>query len=345
MRKILATFTDRALPVGKIPPGLLQRLLSLPRQSSPELLVSPGLGEDAAVLQLGNRLIAVGSDPITFPTLRPGFFAVHVNANDMAVTGATPRFFTLTMMLPPGATERLAAEIMVDAIEAAESVGAILIGGHSEVTAAVNIPLVSVTMFGELLCPEPLRTANGQPGDAVIQVNALAIEGTAILASEHRERLVRELGMELVDKAAGFLFDPGISVVVPARLVATRLAVHAMHDPTEGGIATGLREIAAASGTGVVIKQDGLLMAEETRQICEVLGCDPLGIISSGCLLFTIEQKHAAAAVNFLGEAGFAAARIGFLDESPHAYIMKDAEGVRKSLPEFAVDELASGIL
>ena len=343
MSDALSAFRDEEMPVGKVPPEVLQRLLELPRAACEELVVPPELGEDAAVLRMGRRLVAVATDPVTFPTPRPGFFSVHVNANDLAVTGAAPRFFTLTIMLPPGATQRLVATITADALEAAEAVGAVLIGGHSEVTEAVRIPVVSVTMFGELLRAAPVRTGDGRPGDAIIQVNPLGIEGTAILACEHRDALVRELGAELADRAANFIFEPGLSVVAPAVLAATRFGVHAMHDPTEGGIATGLREIAAASGTGLAVRQRDLLTADETTRICAVLGYDPLGLISSGCLLITLRPKYAEAAADMLRGAGFPSACIGFLTDSPGECLMELAAGGRLELPSFAVDELAAG--
>jgi len=345
MKNSLSAFSDREIPVGKLPPELLQRFLDMPRRTCPELVTPPGLGEDAAVLRLGRRLVAIATDPITFPTPRPGFFAVHVNANDIAVMGALPRYFTLTIMLPPGATEAQAAGIMSDALEAAEALDLILLGGHTEVTAAVRITVVSVTMFGELLRPEPLQTGAGRPGDAVIQVNCLGIEGTAILASEHREELAAELGAELVERAAGFVFEPGLSVVRPAVFAATRLDVHAMHDPTEGGVATGLREIALASRTGLLVRAPDLLTADETRRICRSLGCDPLGLISSGCLLLTLHERHAAPAVAMLNEAGFPAAHIGALTDSPGQFLLEDADGARRELPHFAVDELATGVV
>ena len=115
-----------------------------------------------------------------------------------------------------------------------------------------------------------------------------------------------------------------------------------MHDPTEGGIATGLREITDASGTGLVVKETSLLMADETREICRFLDCDPLGLISSGCLLLTLSDKHVEAAVSLLSERGFPVAHIGFLVDHSQGSVMEDAEGAQRPMPQFAVDELAS---
>ena len=335
------TFSDRTIPVGKAPAELLQRLLRLERVDCPNLIVPPAVGEDSAVLRLGSRLLAVASDPITFATPSPGYFAVHVNANDIAVTGALPRYFTLTLMLPEGTTERQVADIMADALAAAREVGATLLGGHTEVTEAVRLPIVSVSMFGELLRPDPVRTGDGRPGDAIIQIGALGIEGTAILASEYAARLRRELDPSVVEAAADLVFHPGLSVVAPAVFAASRLPVHAMHDPTEGGIATGLRELAAASDAGIVVREADLLLREETTLVCSCLDYDPLGLISSGCLLLTLAAVHVDKAVALLCDAGFPVAHIGFLTPDPSECTLELHSGARVGLPSFAVDELA----
>jgi hydrogenase maturation factor len=326
---------------GKIPPELLQELLALPRPTCPELLLPPLLGEDAAVLRLEPGLLAIAADPVTFATPRPGYFAVNVNANDIAVTGARPCYFTLTLLLPPGSTAAVVREIMKDACAAAAALDIVLVGGHTEVTDAVDRAVVSVTMFGRLVRQTALRSGAGKVGDALIQVNPLGIEGTAILAAENRAALSAELGSARVGRAAAFAEDPGISVVAPALFAAEHLEVNAMHDPTEGGIATGLREIAAASGTGLLVQRASLIVMPETEQICECCGVDALGVISSGTLLMTVPPEHAADALRQLGQAGFTAAEIGCLTAVEQGCRLRGADSSENELPCFGTDELA----
>lgn len=326
---------------GKIPPRLLQRILDLPRKKCPAVVVGPNLGEDAAVLNFEAGMVVATSDPITFPTPRPGYYAVHVNTNDIAVTGGKPRFFIMTLLLPPGSSEDRILGIMRDAVEAAEAMDITLIGGHSEVSEAVTMPVVSITMLGDLITSRPIRTGDGHFGDAIIQVRPMAVEGTSILASEHQDRLEPLLGREMVERAKGFLYDPGLSVLAPAVLAAERLPVHAMHDPTEGGLATGVKEIAQASNTGLSIDEAKIMVAPETVRICEALGYDPLGLISSGCLLFTVSDDEADRAVETMMDAGFEASRIGDLTDSPGQYEITWKDGRTTTLPDFAVDELA----
>ncbi|NOY79705.1 MAG: hydrogenase expression protein [Kiritimatiellaeota bacterium] len=332
------------LPAGKISPSLLQHLLAgLSRSRQvPGLVIGPALGEDAAVLELDSGLWAVAADPITFSTPRPGWYAVHVNANDAAVMGAAPKYFLLTVLLPPGTRASQVEDIMTQAAVAADSLGASVIGGHTEVTEAVTAPVIAGTVLGRLLCPAPVRTGGGRPGDALLQVQPMAIEGASILATEHRRTLEGAVDPETVACAAAFLDDPGISVVAPARLLVEGFPVHAMHDPTEGGLATGIRELATASGTGVRVRRQALLIAPETRRICATLGYDPLGLISSGCLLAALPADSADAAVCELRNAGFAAARIGELTDRAGGMVLEEPSGHWTELPEFLVDQLAA---
>ena len=334
------SLNSKIVPTGKAGPELLQKLLEIPRKNDPNLIIGPTPGEDAAVVKLDKPLLVVTSDPITFPTLKPGYYAVHVNANDVAVMGAAPRFFIMTVILPPGSSETEAENIMLSAVSASDSLGITLIGGHTEVSEAVNTPVVSITMLGELIKDNPVKTGGGRTGDKIVQVNPMGVEGTSILASEHTQVLEQEFGAALVKKALDFLYNPGISVVDPARLAMLNLEVHAMHDPTEGGLATGLLEMASASNTGLMIDQTELLIAPETRRICAYLGHDPMGLISSGCLLMAVPEGQAEPALELMRNSGYQAAVIGGFTDVPGQYLTKNSTGQTKPLPTFLVDEL-----
>ncbi|MCK5804552.1 MAG: hydrogenase expression protein [Lentisphaeria bacterium] len=329
------------LPAGKVPPDILADLLRIPRGDSPDVLIPPTVGEDAAVVRIGDGLVAIATDPITFPTSRPGLFSVCVNANDLAVTGARPAFFTLTMLLPVGTCAEEIAAMIKDAVSAGDACGAVLIGGHTEMTDAVTRPVLSVTMFGELVTEEPLRTGGACAGDALIQVNPLAIEGTAILAEMHHADLLSVLGEEGTAKAVSLVYDPGLSVVEAALSVADLPGVHAMHDPTEGGLATGAREMAEASGVGLSVVHSSLLMLDVTESVCRVAGCDPLGLISSGCLLISTSQEAVEEVLRVVQAGGRReAAVIGqFTTESD--LVLVDRAGQAGALPVFEVDQLA----
>ncbi len=328
------------LTSGKLPPAALAGLLELAGPPPAELIVPPALGEDSAVVRLPGELLAVAADPITFPTPRPGHFAVCVNANDLAVTGAKPEYFTLTLLLPEGATVAQARAIVEQAVATGRGMGATLIGGHTEVTPAVAVPVLAVTMFGRLVRETPLRTGGAQAGDHVLQVNPYALEGTAILASERQVDLAGQVTAPDLALAAALLEEPGICVVEPALLVAECPDVHAMHDPTEGGIATGLREMAEAAGLGLRIAAERLCVLPVTERICRPLGIDPLGLISSGCVLMAVAPERCAWVEDTLRTAGYPVADIGVFTADP-ALVLVDGGGERP-LPVFAVDELAA---
>jgi hydrogenase maturation factor len=331
----------KTIPPGKLPEELLKRLLALPRHQPPELLIGPAPGEDAALLRSLPGPVLVTSDPITFPTPEPGWYAVHINANDIAAMGGKPNYFTLTLILPTGTTEQDVETIMLQALAASGQLGLTLVGGHTEVSSAVNTPIVSVTMFGQLLGASPTKTGGGKLGDALLQINPMGIEGTSITASENPGLIRRQLGEQVLKTAREALRSPGLSVVAPANLILSKFTVHAMHDPTEGGIATGIREMALCSGTGINVLEEKLLIMPETREICKCLGLDPLGLVSSGCLLVALPGGEAEAAISFMRRQGYQTSQIGILNDQPGTYELVDPAGHKSPLPFFAADELA----
>ncbi|MFN8498538.1 MAG: AIR synthase-related protein [Anaerolineae bacterium] len=328
------------LPVGKLPPHLLVPLLARYAPPAPGVVVGPGLGLDAAVVEMGDRLLVAKSDPITFATDEIGWYAVHVNANDIAALGAAPRWFLATLLLPEVATTAALVEALLAQIAAAcAEVGAALVGGHTEISHGLDRPIIVGTMLGETT-RERLVTAGGaQVGDAVLLTKSVGLEGTALVAREKADAL-GDLPPDLLARARDFLHDPGISIVRDAAIATGHGRVRAMHDPTEGGVATGIHEMAAAAGVGFEIDADALPVAPETRALCARFSLDPLGLISSGALLATVAQEDAATVIAALGAAGIAAAQIGRV--TPAGAGVRLCRGGRCApSPTFACDELA----
>jgi len=232
---------EDALPGGKLPPDLLAAVLAPLTPRDGRVRVGPRVGEDAAVIDLGDRLLVAAADPITFATDEIGRYVVAVNANDVAVRGATPRWLLATVLLPRGTTPDDVRALMADLAAACRALTVDLIGGHTEVTDAVTRPLVAGTMLGEVQ-PDCLVTTGGaRPGDALVLGGALAIEGTAVLAREAAPTLrARGVPADTLDRARALLDTPGISIVAMARAVCDAVRPHALHDTTEGGLATAL---------------------------------------------------------------------------------------------------------
>jgi len=328
------------LPLGKLPPEHLVALLRRYAPPAPGVVVGPGLGLDAAVLRLGDRLLVAKSDPITFASDEIGWYAVNVNANDVAALGGTPRWFLATLLLPEGATTpALADTIFAQVAAACADIGAALVGGHTEITHGLDRPIVVGTMLGEVAATDLVTGAGAQVGDVVLLTKAVALEGTSLIAREKADDLTH-LPVDLLAEARGYLHDPGISIVRDAAIVRAAGPVHAMHDPTEGGVAMGLHEVAQASGVGLAIDAESLPIWPPTVALCAAFGLDPLGLLASGALIAVMPPEVAEAALVALAAAGIQAQPIGRVVPAAQGVRLHRA-GQALPLPTFARDELA----
>lgn len=331
-----------SLPTGKLPLGLLDDLLSrFATTDDPRVLVGPRLGEDAAVIDYGDRLLVAKADPITFATDEIGYYAVHVNANDIATMGAAPRWYLPTLLFPEGTDVDAITDTFASIHRAASDVGVAVCGGHTEITAAVDRPVVAGQMLGEVERGRLVTSDGLQVGDRILLTKGMAVEGTAILARELADEL-DGYGVpdDVVTRAAGFLRDPGISVLPEAKIACDVCRPHAMHDPTEGGVATALRELAAASKVGIAVYEDALYAADETMALCRALSIDPLGLISSGALLIGLAGDDVDAVRTALHRAGIPSEIIARVE--PASFGLRIGRGTEwAELPAFARDEIA----
>ncbi len=328
-------------PVGKLPQADLIELLgrALPN-GDPSVIFGPGLGRDAAVIDFGERYLVAKTDPITFATDNIGWYVMNINANDVACLGATPRWFIITLLLPEGQTNRLDVETVFNQLrEAGQQLCVSVVGGHTEITHAIDRPIAVGAMLGDVAPDKLVRSDGGQPGDHLILTKGIAVEGSAIIARELGERLAGHFAPAMLDRVADFLHRPGISVVKEARIATSSGRVHAMHDPTEGGVATGIHELTEAAGLGAVIEAAALPYYPETRALCEFLDLDPLGLIASGSLLIASPPGDAVDILAALQAAGIPAVKIGALREQP-GVLLQDTKGTR-ALPKFTRDEIA----
>lgn len=322
------------IPSGKVPAELLGRLFTQLPRSDPGVRLGPAVGEDASAIELPVGALVVATDPITLTASDVGSYAVAINANDVAVMGMRPRWFLATVLLPEGATSDDVEGVFADMGRALEALGASLVGGHTEVTDAVRAPVVVGQMLGYASDGRFVSTSGAGPGDVLVQAGPVPVEGAAVLASESGDGL-GGVDPGLLELARRAIEDPGISVV-DAALTAAELGATAMHDPTEGGLASGVHELAVAAGVGVSIDRDRVLWFEPGVAVCQALGADPWATIASGSVLATFAPEHADAAVDELGARGHPAARIGTIE---------GGEGVRgldgEPIPWPARDEVA----
>jgi hydrogenase maturation factor len=298
------------------------------------VLLGPAVGEDACAIEIPSGVLVAATDPITLTGSGVGAHAVVINANDVAVTGVRPRWFLVAVLLPAGTRIEEVRELFRETREALARIGATLVGGHTEVTPVVRQTVVVGQFLGVAEDGRFVRTGGVEPGDVVLQIGPAPVEGAAVLAGEAGDRL-SDLPDGLLRRARAAIEKPGISVVEPA-LVAARLGAHALHDPTEGGLATGLHELAEASGVALVVEEAGVAWFEPGVAICNALGADPWGTLASGTLLAAFEPGAARDASAALGDRGFRVAEIARAESG---------SGVRtsrgRSVPHFDSDEVA----
>jgi len=284
-------------------------------------------------------VIVAHGDPITLASDRLGRYAVMINANDIAASGAIPRWLLTTVLLPGETTPSQALALLDDIARTAAEQGVTLVGGHTEVIAAVSRPVVSATMLAPVDRSELREKRAVRPGDSVLLTKALAVEGTALLAQEMGEHL-RALGMTAAQLSTCRDLLEQVSIVPEARIAAGFAGVHAMHDVTEGGLATALAELASASGHGITVHCERIPVLPQTAQICALLAADPLGLIASGSLLICCASGEVAALERCLNEADVAVAVIGEVAE-PGGGVSALQRGLPAPWPQFAADEAA----
>jgi hydrogenase expression/formation protein HypE len=329
------------LPVGKLPPELLARLLASAPVQDKRILVGPGVGLDCAVLDLGSTLLVFKSDPITFATDEIGWYAVQVNANDIVTTGAVPTWFLMTLLLPDGSTtSELVEQISQQVFEACQSIGVSVIGGHSEITHGLERPIVAGTLVGEVAREDLITPRGARPGDRLLITKGVPVEATSILAREFPHKLQGLLSAEEISRARDYLYNPGISVLKDAYLAIKTGEVTAMHDPTEGGLVSALWELAEACGQAILFDPEAVPIPPLAQRICRAFEIDPLGAIASGALLLSTTPEDAPKICQALEMEGITCAEIGSVESGSVQVWRRTTEG-QKLLPRPKRDEIA----
>ena len=315
-----------SIRAGKVPQKILEKFVfPYLGVADADVVHGPGIGRDAALVRVGQRIVVATTDPITGAVEKIGAYALHICANDVATFGIRPRWFLATILLPENSKPNVLREIMASMHSAAQSLNVSIIGGHTEVTPDLTRPIVIGFMLGFAEGEQYVTSTSAQAGNTLILTKGVAIEGTAILATERAKDLSKHLSPSLLTRAQQFIDKLS---VVPDALEAMKInAVTAMHDPTEGGVANGLHELADASGVGFIINRDALIIHEETRLICEILEIDPLTLIASGAMIIAAKEERASNVISALRENNISASIIGQLVTDSSVRLFKEPDG------------------
>jgi hydrogenase maturation factor/phosphoglycolate phosphatase-like HAD superfamily hydrolase len=327
------------LPPGKLPNDLLREYLNQFIFDDPSIIINPGVGEDTAAVNItSEEVLVLKSDPITFATDSIGQYAVLINANDIATSGAKPRWLLTTLLFPCGVTPYEIRNVINELKAFCRKWDITLCGGHTEITDAVTRPVVTGMMAGTVARHDLIDKRNMAPGDRVLLTKGVAVEGTAIIAREFGNRL-KSLGMADLEIDSAREFLASISIITEARIAAESRTVSAMHDVTEGGLANAAEELSIAGGYRIKIDMETIPVFRETRKICRLLGIDPLGLIGSGSLLICCRQTGCDSLIAAIQRAGIDVTCIGeVLEDGPGITAVKKSRPA--PWPRFEVDEI-----
>ena len=324
---------------GKVSPKTLEKhVFPYLGSGDSDIIHGPGIGRDAALIRIGRQVVVATTDPITGAVHKIGSYVIHICANDVATFGIRPRWFLATILLPEKANTQMLEDIMTSMHTTAKTLNVAIIGGHTEVTPGLGRPIIIGFMLGIAEDEKYVTSANAQPDNSLILTKGVAIEGTAILASERANDLRQKLAENVIERAQ--LFIKQLSVVPEAMEAMKTGAVTAMHDPTEGGVANGIHEMADASGVGFIVDRGALMIHEETRHICQALEIDPLNLIASGAMLIAVDRTKANSVIDVLQKAGISATTIGRLVGDPKIRNIIEPDGSIHPLPQPKEDAL-----
>ncbi len=301
---------------GKLDSDLLEKIVFQHiTYKRPEVLVRPGIGEDCAVMDFGEYECVMSTDPITGAIEEIGRLAVHISCNDIASNGVQPIGLLLAVMLPEGTTEEQIEKIMCQAGEAAASLEVEIIGGHTEITAAVKQPIVVSTAIGRAMKGASQKAEDMQPGDFILLTKEAGLEGTGIICCDCADKLKGVLTPEEIAEGCELLNHVN---VVKEGVAAGKVGTAGMHDVTEGGILGAVWEMCHISHLGAELWLEAIPVSELTKKVCGHFGINWMRLISSGCMMIMVHPEQKEEVIKAIEEEGVSVACIGRVREEAY---------------------------
>ena len=326
------------LPVGKLDSDVLKRIvIDKIKYKNEDVKIRAGVGEDCAVVGYGDYDCVISTDPITSSINDVGRLSIHISCNDIASNGVQPIAITLAVMLPKGTTEEDVEKIMTQAAKSAEDVGVEIVGGHTEITEAVNQPVIVSTAFGKAVANESQSAADMRAGDVILMTKQAGLEGTGIICSDYEEELSKILSAD--ELAEGKCMLDNVSVVKEG-VIAGKIGTHGMHDVTEGGILGAVWEMCNISGLGVILDEDKIEVSEVTEKVCEHFSIDWKRLISSGCMIIVASAEKANSICDELEKNGIKVSQIGMVTEASEGLMLRMSSGNIEEIEPPKTDEL-----
>ncbi|MBD3334316.1 MAG: hydrogenase expression/formation protein HypE [Candidatus Eisenbacteria bacterium] len=305
---------------GRWTSDLIRRLFQ-PRLGNAVLLA----GDDSAVLKGGDLLqdsgeLALSTDahivqPIVFPGGDIGRLSICGTVNDLAMVGARPLWLTAAFILEEGLPMTALEEIVDSMREAAAEAGVAVVAGDTKVAERGKVDRLYITTTGLGRIPEGRRTrgAEVRPGDAVLVSGPLGDHGIAVLSARGELEFETEVRSDVAP----------LNGLVEA-MYAAGAPIHALRDPTRGGLAAALNELSGQSRVGIVLEEEALPVRPAVASACEMLGFDPLQIANEGKLVAFVPEDDADRVLDAMRRHwyGTEAVRIGRVEESPAGRVL-----------------------
>lgn len=325
------------LGTGKLDSDVLKKLVfDKIKYRNDDVRVRPGIGEDCAVVEFGDYECVMSTDPITSAVSDIGRLAIHITCNDIASNGVHPLGIMLAVMLPEGTTDEDVEHIMGQAAETASELKVEIIGGHTEITPAVNQPVIVSTALGKAVKNTSQSGNEMEPGDYIMMTKSAGLEGCGIIACDYEDKLKKVLSKDEIAKAKSFLDKVS---VVREGTAAGKIGTHGMHDITEGGILGAVWEMCQISKKGAVIWKDSIPVERETEKICEFFGIDPLRLISSGAMVIIVPEDKLEAMKLAMSSHDVECSIIGRVEEKEKGIMLEDGGKYEEVIPPYA-DEI-----
>ena len=332
------------LPIGKLDSEILQKIIfDNIIYKRDEVITGAGIGEDCATLDFGQLECVTSTDPITASVKDVGRLSIHISCNDIASNGIEPVAILLTVLLPEGTTESDAETIMKQAAKAAADCNVQIAGGHTEVTTAVNQPVIVSTAFGRAVKGGSQTAKKMQPGDRIYVTKSLALEGTGIIAGEKGEVLIKAGILTAAEVSEAHTMLDLVSVVREG-VIAGKIGTHGMHDITEGGVLGAVWEMCDISGCGAVLHEDAMPLSDITKKLAAHFNFNPLRMISSGSMLILAAPEKnggtAEALEKAMADAGIELTLIGTVTEHGEKAKLVHKDGTEETVAAPSADSI-----